>query len=85
MMKQYIDDVNAFLEALRKCVRFIDGKLQWSRDWEVSDHKSRKSTARLTPEVFETIANTIFPRFQFKLYILENHTNNRVPILDIAC
>ena len=56
----------------------------WKKEHEDEDNLSNESSAARTMKIFETIANEYHPSLQFKLDIQENHSSNRVPMLDLA-
>ena len=84
LLKKYVDDINIFCEALGKRVRYVKGKLIWSKANEIEDEKGLKSDTKRTMEQFEKIANEFHPSLQFKMDTQEDHSNGRVPMLDVA-
>ena len=57
----------------------------WNLKYLKEDLKSKKNGTLLTVEVFKNMANDIFKSLQFTHDIPEDHPNNLVPMLDIAC
>ena len=56
---RYIDDVRIFLNAFRVGWRWWDGRLRYSKEWELEDQKSGKSSCKRTGEVLLDIMNSV--------------------------
>ena len=50
-MPRYMDDIRAFLKALREVWRWRDGDLCYKKTWELEDKKSGTSASRRSANI----------------------------------
>ena len=79
----YMDDIRAFLKALRMGWRWVDGYLCFKKTWEEEDKKSGLSASRRTTLVLVAMMNDVFPFMNFTVELGEDFVNGKLPSLDI--
>ena len=79
---RYMDDIRAFLKALREGWRWVDGSLCHTKEWELEDKASGKSSSRRSAEVLIAMMNDIFPFLRFTIELGEDFPDGKLPSLD---
>ena len=64
---RYMDDIRAFLKALREGWRWRDGELCYKESWEMEDRMSGVSAARRSANILVGMMNDIFPFLSFTI------------------
>ena len=82
--ERYMDDIRAFLNALKMGWRWVDGKLAYTRTWEKEDRMSGISASRRTANVLVGMMNSVFPFLNFTIELGEDFSDGKLPSLDIA-
>ena len=80
---RYMDDIRAFLHAIRAGWRMWEGRLCFSEEWRILDLKDGKSSTRRTAEILLSIMNQIIPSLQFTMEIGEDFIDLKLPTLDV--
>ena len=80
---RYMDDIRAFLHAIRAGWRMWEGRLCYSEEWRILDLKDGKSSTRRTAEILLSIMNQIIPSLQFTMEIGEDFIDMKLPTLDV--
>ena len=80
---RYIDDIRAFLKALRMGWRWVDGHLCFTKTWEEEDKKSGLSASRRTALVLIAMMNDVYPFMNFTVELGEDFVDGKLPSLDI--
>ena len=58
---RYMDDIRAFLHAIRAGWRMWEGRLCFCETWKLEDIKDGKSATRRTAEILISIMNQVMP------------------------
>ena len=80
---RYMDDIRAFLKALREGRRWIEGGLCYTKSWEQEDRTSGVSSSRRTANILVGIMNDVFPFLNFTIELGEDFVDGKLPSLDI--
>ena len=64
---RYMDDIRAFLKALREGWRWMDGDLCYKKTWELEDKESGVSASRRSANILVGMMNDIFPFLNFTI------------------
>ena len=75
------DDILVAIEALEKGTQYIEGKLVNDAEKKIEDEP--KSDTKITMEVLKDVANEVDPMLQFTIDTPCNHSNGKMPALDI--
>ena len=81
---RYMDDIRAFLKALKMGWRWVGGHLCWTRSWEREDEESGLSSSRRTAMVLVAMMNDIFPFLNFTIELGEDFVDGKLPSLDLS-
>ena len=81
---RYMDDIRAFLKALRLGWRWVGGHLCWTKSWEKEDEESGLSASRRTALVLVAMMNDIFPFLNFTIELGEDFVDGKLPSLDLC-
>ena len=79
---RYMDDIRAFLKALREGWRWSDGELCYKESWETEDRMSGVSAARRSANILVGMMNDIFPFLSFTIELGEDFPDGKLPSLD---
>jgi hypothetical protein len=79
---RYMDDIRAFLKAIREGWRWVDGGLCFTKAWEQEDMSSGKSAARRSAEILVGMMNDVFPFLNFTIELGEDFLDGKLPSLD---
>ena len=80
---RYMDDIRAFLKAIREGWRWWEDRLCFCEEWRIEDLKDGKSATRRTAEILLQIMNSIMPFLRFTLEIGEEFSDQKLPTLDV--
>ena len=80
---RYMDDIRAFLHAIRAGWRMWDGRLCFCEEWKMEDMKDGKSATRRTAEILLNLMNQIMPFLKFTMEIGEDFIDMKLPTLDV--
>ena len=64
---RYMDDIRAFLKALKLGWRWVDGSLCFTKSWEEEDRMSGESASRRTAKVLLIMMNNVFHFMNFTI------------------
>ena len=78
---RYMDDIRAFLKALKMSWRWKEGILCYTKSWEEEDNRSGKSAARRTAEVLVAMLNDVFPFLNLTIELGEDFVDGKLPSL----
>ena len=79
---RYMDDIKAFLKAIREGWRWVGGGLCFTKAWEQEDMNSGKSAARRSAEILVGMMNDVFPFLNFTIELGEDFLDGKLPSLD---
>ena len=79
---RYMDDIRAFLKALRMGWRWFEGNLCYTRTWEEEDRSSGRSASRRTALVLIEMMNDVFRFLNFTIELGEDFADGKLPSLD---
>ena len=79
---RYMDDIRAFLKALREGWRWREGGLCYTKAWEQEDRTSGISSSRRTANILVGMMNDIFPFLNFTIELGEDFVDGKLPSLD---
>ena len=79
---RYMDDIRAFLKALKEGWRWRDGDLCYTKAWELEDKKSGISASRRSANILVGMMNNIFPFLSFTIELGEDFPDGKLPSLD---
>ena len=80
---RYVDDIRAFLKALRMGWRWVEGSLCHTEAWEMEDRLSGDSATKRTAKVLVAMMNEVFDFMNFTTEIGEDFPEGKLPSLDI--
>ena len=80
---RYMDDIRAFLHAIRAGWRMWDGRLCFCEEWKMEDMKDGKSATRRTAEILLNIMNQVMPFIKFTMEIGEDFIDMKLPTFDV--
>ena len=80
---RYMDDVRAFLHALREGWRWFEGELCYCDEWEKEDKESGLSPLARTTLVLRDSMTGIYSFIKMTMETAEDFVDNRLPTLDI--
>ena len=80
---RYMDDIRAFMRALKEGWRWKFGKICHTKEWELEDRGSGKSATRRSAEVIIGMMNSVFPFLNFTIEVGEDFVNGKLPSLDL--
>ena len=80
---RYMDDICAFLYAIREGWRLWEGRLCYCEEWRKEDMKAGKSATRRTAEIILQLMNQIMPSLKFTMEIGEDFVDLKLPTLDV--
>jgi hypothetical protein len=80
---RYMDDIRAFLHAIRAGWRMWEGRPCFCEEWKLEDIKDGKSATRRTAEILISIMNQVMPFLQFTVEIGEDFIDLKLPTLDV--
>ena len=78
---RYVDDTNKAVIPPPPGTRFVDGSLIVKP--ELVEEDSSRERDKVVGELLRTIANSITPMLRFEEDVCSNHTDGRLPILDL--
>jgi hypothetical protein len=78
-----MDDIRAFLHAIRGGWRLWEGKLCYCEEWRKEDMMDGKSATKRTAEILLGIMNLIMPFLRFTMEIGEDFIDLKLPTLDV--
>ena len=78
---RYMDDIRAFLHAIRAGCRLWEGRLCYCEEWRMEDLKDGKSATRRTAEILLAIMNQVMPFLKFMMEIGEDFIDLKLPTL----
>ena len=81
MYERYVDDVDLSVEATEPGTRYEHGRLRVDQQQAVEE-KDQPADLR-TFRVIQAIGNTIHPSIQLEIDVPSNHTDDKLPILDL--
>ena len=79
---RYMDDIRAFLKALKEGWRWVEGSLCHTMEWELEDKQAGKSPSRMSAEVMISMMNDVFPFLKFTIELGEDFPDGKLPSLD---
>ena len=79
---RYMDDIRAFLKALKLGWRWVDGSLCFTKSWEEEDRMSGESASRRTAKVLVAMMNDVFHFMNFTIELGEDFQDGKLPSLD---
>ena len=85
LFTKYVDDVNMYVETIRKGSRWIggkNGKVEYKVEWEEMDMS--KSDSKVTMEVIRDMGEGASSFMKLTYDIEDNHDDGRIPMLDVA-
>ena len=77
-----MDDIRAFLKALKMGWRWIEGSLCYTKSWEEEDKESGLSAPRRNAKILVAMMNDIFPFLNFTTELGEDFMDGKLPSLD---
>ena len=80
---RYMDDIRAFLNALKMGWRWVGGHLCYTESWEKEDRESGLSATRRTALILVAMMNDIFHFLNFTIELGEDFVDGKLPSLDI--
>ena len=78
-----MDNIRAFMKALKMGWRWKEGSLCYTKSWEEEDRKSGLSAARRTATILVAMMNEVFPFLIFTIELGEDFSDGKLPSLDI--
>ena len=78
-----MDDIRAFLKALREGWRWVEGGLYYKKSWEEKDKRSGVSASWRSAMILVAMMNEIFPFMNFTIELGEDFVDGKLPSLDI--
>ncbi len=81
LYERYIDDINIGLKAVEEGARYIDGRKVVTEEGLAEDRGI--PIDRRTFEFLKTVGNDIHPSIQLEVDVPSNHTDGKLPILDL--
>ena len=69
---RYMDDIWAFLKALREGWRWNEGSLCFTKSWEAEDKESGISASRRSANILVAMMNDIFPFLNFTIELVSS-------------
>ena len=79
---RYMDDVRAFLFAIREGWRWWEGELCWAEDWFDEDVETGQSDLDRTTTILQATMKSIYGFLNFTMEIETDFVDNRLPTLD---
>ena len=79
---RYMDDIRAFLKAIKQGWRWRDGGLCYTKAWENEDKISGLSASRRSANILVEMMNDIFPFLSFTIELGEDFLDGKLPSLD---
>ena len=79
---RYMDDVRAFLFAVRMGWRWWEGDLHWCQEWEEEDKTSGKSDLSRTSDILQASMKDVYKFLNFTMEVAEDFEDHRLPTLD---
>jgi hypothetical protein len=79
---RYMDDIRAFLRALKEGWRWMDGSLCFTKSWEKEDMESGVSASRRSANILVAMMNDVFPFLRFTIELGEDFHDGKLPSLD---
>ena len=79
---RYMDDIRAFLKALRMGWRWMDGRLCYTESWLEEDKKEGLSASRRSANILVGMMNEVFPFLSFTVELGEDFLDGKLPSLD---
>ena len=80
---RYVDDIRAFLKALKMGWRWVEGSLCHTKTWEEEDKNSGESATKRTARILVAMMNEVFGFMNFTTEIGEDFLDGKLPSLDI--
>ena len=77
-----MDDIRAFLKALREAWRWVEGGLYYTKSCEEEDKRSGVSASRRSAIILVAMMNEIFPFMNFTIELVEDFVDGKLPSLD---
>ena len=80
---RYVDDIRAFLKAIKMGWRWMEGSLYHTESWEEEDRQSGTSATKRTARVLVAMMNDVFGFLNFTTEIGDDFPDGKLPSLDV--